>query len=128
MNKDFLTFSSSVFALGKEEGMDLLVRCNILKRIKNNRFQFDGNGTERFIAEFFLEDIMEVTRMKVKGDTKYRYYIQLGRFRREVHGEVWKFTPAHQISDNSLYPPSTIDTDAQIAGRASRNLHRCSSS
>ena len=106
MNKDFLTFSSSVFALGKEEGMDLLVRCNILKRI-NNRFQFNGNGTEKFIAEFFLQDIMEVTRKMVKGDTKTRYFIRLGRFRRVVNGEVWKFTPAHQISDNSLYPPST---------------------
>ena len=38
MNKDFLTISIFVFALGKEEVMDLLVRCNILKRIINNRF------------------------------------------------------------------------------------------
>ena len=35
MNKDFLTISSFIFALGKEEGMDVLVRFNILKRINN---------------------------------------------------------------------------------------------
>ena len=107
MRKGLSTLSGSIFMFEKNDCVDLLLRCGILRKAKD-RVQFNKNGAEDFITQYKLQEIMEVTRIQVPQDNnKRRHYIRLGQSRHLANGAMWKFTPAHQVTDISLRPPST---------------------
>ena len=79
MRKGLSTLSGSIFMFEKDDCVDLLLRCGILRKAKD-RVQFNKKGAEDFIAHYKLQEIMEITQIKVPQDNKRRHYIRLGKF------------------------------------------------
>ena len=59
MRKGLSTLLGSIFMFEKDECVDLLLRCGILKKAKD-RVQFNMKGAEDFIAHDKSQEIMEV--------------------------------------------------------------------